>query len=185
MTISRDDPAAMIPMIRKMVFDKYKVRDDHDDLVQVGMVAICKATKSWIPGMGSFQGYAYQRAQWAIIDYIRRERPGWGAHDNFQVRSLVSFDAPVGPGLTLLDVYTDMVGDEDPMPDPFLQGCVKNALRTVNDRARQAWELTFDHGLNHSEAGRIMGISGSRVTQLVAQARRKIAAHPSIAVLAS
>jgi RNA polymerase sigma factor (sigma-70 family) len=81
---------------------------DRDDLIGEGQIALISAADRYDPDRGSFRGYALRRIKGAMLDAIRR--------DNFLSRHarglghrvvVVSFDKPVGDGITLSDTLCD------------------------------------------------------------------------------
>lgn len=175
----------MLPRVRGLVFKHFQVPDHvagRDDLVQIGMLGVIKAAERWRPdGGASFPGYATTRAFGAIQDHLRSQAFGGRCH--YKEFSVCSLDSPVRVG----------VGDGDTVPlghtipsydtpsDPLILDAISDAVRGCSLDVRSAFALAFEDDLSLVEIGEMMGVSESRVHQLLDVARAAIAAHPVVA----
>ncbi len=75
------------------------------------------------------------------------------------------------------NLITEIGGVALPLNDDQING-LRNAVTTLKEREQEILKLRFEDGLTWVEAGRQIGISGTRVQQLTAHAIRKLQ-HPN------
>jgi RNA polymerase sigma factor (sigma-70 family) len=174
----------MIPRVRAIVRRDFPVPDHiagQDDLVQIGMLGVLKASTRWAPDRGTtFSTFALIYAIGAIRDHLRKQALGGRTHHaEFHVQSL---DAPVQGTDSV--TFGDTIPVHDDAGDPFILDAIEMAVRGLSLDAQSAFRLVFEDDLTEVEAGRLMGVSESRVCQWIGDARRAIAAQPAVREMA-
>jgi RNA polymerase sigma factor (sigma-70 family) len=135
---------------------------DFDDLVQAGSLGLLEASERFDPSYGvSFKAYARKRVLGAMYDELRRLEP--------RSRSAaLSLDAasPDGDAHALADVVSDPRATEPPIgrADPLLSND-----RRFTDRHRFVVGRAAA-GYSQAEIATMLGVSPSRVRQLLAEA---------------
>lgn len=145
-----------------------------DDLEQEAMAAICVAVQRWSPtGGASWPTYAQTRADGAIRDYLRRA--SFGGRNHWHEFSFTSLDAPIDDEQhTLADV---LASDERPIedfPDPRLGEQIERMLAALPLDWQTAVAMYHEDGLSCTQIGAAMGITESRVSQLLKAARERL-----------
>lgn len=160
------------------------------DLVQAGMVAVIRAAQRWRPdGGASFRTYATPRIHGEIVDYLRKLIPGGRNHiGEYSVSSLDAtlYHLPDGQPVTGLDVLESQAATDDyaELETAELEAALWHAVDELPDRERHAIVLTFHAGLTQEQAGQCMGVSNSRVSQLVSAGCRRLADRQDVRDLA-
>jgi RNA polymerase sigma factor for flagellar operon FliA len=186
-----------------------------DELIQVGMVGLIEAARSFDPAKGyEFEHYALSRVRGAILDEVRRQ--------SFLPRSAVAFNkneneavhvlgAELGRAPTQaelaeymgkdiddfhrergqakrfetysMEVVNDevmrMPVDSSQQPDvmveeaEFMQAVVE-AIEHLPERERLVMSLYYVEELNLKEIGEVLGVSESRVSQILSTVVKKL-----------
>jgi RNA polymerase sigma factor (sigma-70 family) len=145
-----------------------------DDLFQVAMEAVCRAAPRYDETRASFPTFAGHRADGAIRDYLRRERPG--TRHNPQPYPL-SLDEPLphadgsGEIVTVADLFP--VEDPEPADDRLAQQLFAAVDRLPGPRGR-IMRLYAEAGLTQAEIGELEGVTESRVNQQLKAARAQL-----------
>lgn len=131
---------------------------DQEDLVGAGNEALVKCARQWDPSRSeSFWAYAYQRVKGAMLDEMRR----WNHVDRnsgtVPDRHLSLDELPEGyepPALT-----------DSPFPGDLLV--------PLSEREREVC-LRVAAGEDEGSIGASQGCSGSRISQILAKARKRV-----------
>lgn len=141
-----------------------------DELVSIAYVALCNAATAYDPGRGaSFRTYAGSRIDTAICDEARRRigRKGIEKPTRIPYNALSSLDALNGVGY-------EAPADDHPLEDVDSRDFVDRVLAQLPERERFCLTM-YTHGeLNQRELGEILGVSESRVSQIIRQAGDRI-----------
>ncbi len=186
-----------------------------DELVQVGMVGLIEAARSFDPTKGfEFEHFALSRVRGAILDEVRRQ--------SFLPRSAVAFNkneneavhvlaaelgrAPTQAELALymgkdieefhkergqakrfetfsMEVVNDevmsMPGDSAMQPEVIVEEAefmeaVVQAIEELPERERMVMSLYYVEELNLKEIGEVLGVSESRVSQILSAVVKKL-----------
>lgn len=173
--------ADKVRKIARTVARRNACRDCTDDLFQEGMIAALAVATRWRPDGGAqYWWLAVPRVHGAMIDYLRsrggRYRrpvriPGGGQRS----RSVVAMPKAVAAGL---------VARADAPPDDRPAEVAAILVRLgphLSGRDRQVLALLYGAGLRQVDIGERLGLSESRVGQIVAAAvadlRRRVTAR--------
>ena len=186
-----------------------------DELVQVGMVGLIEAARSFDPTKGfEFEHFALSRVRGAILDEVRRQ--------SFLPRSAVAFNkseneavhvlaaelgrAPTQAELALfmgkdieefhrergqakrfetfsMEVVTDevmsMPADSSMQPEVMVEEAefmeaVVAAIDELPERERLVMSLYYVEELNLKEIGEVLGVSESRISQILSAVVKKL-----------
>jgi RNA polymerase sigma factor for flagellar operon FliA len=186
-----------------------------DELVQVGMVGLIEAARSFDPAKGfEFEHFALSRVRGAILDEVRRQ--------SFLPRSAVAFNkneneavhvlaaelgrAPTQAELALfmgkeieefhkergqakrfetfsMEVVNDevmsMPGDSAMQPEVMVEEAefmeaVMEAIDELPEREKLVMQLYYVEELNLKEIGEVLGVSESRVSQILSAVVKKL-----------
>jgi RNA polymerase sigma factor (sigma-70 family) len=131
----------------------------------MGLVeAATKYQKDFETG-ASFETYAYQRIDGAVKDYLRERR--WGGRTHH--REVASLDARSPDGGLLADTVADHRTGHGGEGDVF-----ERAAAPLGGTARDAMKLYYVGGLTMKEVGNRLGVTESRVSQIVARGRAEL-----------
>lgn len=186
-----------------------------DELIQVGMVGLIEAARSFDPTKGfEFEHFALSRVRGAILDEVRRQ--------SFLPRSAVAFNKSENEALHTLsaelgrtptqaelaefmgkdieefhkergqakrfetysmEVVTDevmsMPGDAGMQPEviveenQFMQAVVE-AIDHLPEREKMVMSLYYVEELNLKEIGEVLGVSESRISQILSSVVKKL-----------
>jgi len=209
---------AHMPMVKRVaVHLKARIPPfmELDELVQVGMVGLIEAARSFDPTKGyEFEHYALSRVRGAILDEVRRQ--------SFLPRSAVAFNKNENEAIHVLgaelgraptqaelaeymgkdidefhrergqakrfetfsmEVVNDevmrMPVDSAQQPDvmveeaQFMQAVVQ-AIEHLPERERLVMSLYYVEELNLKEIGEVLGVSESRVSQILSTVVKKL-----------
>ena len=212
---------AHMPMVKRVaVHLKARIPPfmELDELVQVGMVGLIEAARSFDPTKGhEFEHYALSRVRGAILDEVRRQ--------SFLPRSAVAFNkteneavhalgAELGRSPTQAELAEYMGKDIDEFqkergqakrfetfsmevvndevmrmpaehaqrPDvmveeaEFMQAVVQ-AIGDLPEREQMVMSLYYVEELNLKEIGEVLGVTESRVSQILSSVAKKIRAE--------
>ncbi|PUE10244.1 RNA polymerase sigma factor FliA [Limnohabitans sp. T6-20] len=186
-----------------------------DELVQVGMVGLIEAARSFDPTKGfEFEHFALSRVRGAILDEVRRQ--------SFLPRSAVAFNkneneavhvlaAELGRAPTQVelaqfmgkeieefhkergqakrfetfsmevvnDEVMSMPGDSSMQPEVMVEEAefmeaVVQAIDQLPERERMVMSLYYVEELNLKEIGEVLGVSESRVSQILSAVVKKL-----------
>lgn len=134
-----------------------------DELVQAGMVGAWEASQRF-DGRGRLEGFAAIRIHGAMLDWLREAHPV--GRDGPEV-TFVSIDDDEGhEALHLRDA-------SDPAAEVERDQAAKARLRALPPRERKVVQQVLA-GREVAQVGAGMGVSGSRASQLVASATRRM-----------
>jgi len=186
-----------------------------DDLIQVGMVGLIEAARSFDPTRGhGFENYALSRVRGAILDEVRRQSflprsavafnkneneavhalgaelgrtPTQAELAEFMGKDLEDFQRERGQAKRFETFSMEVVNDEvmsmpaDAMQQPevmveeaqFMQAVVQ-AIEHLPERERLVMSLYYVEELNLKEIGEVLGVSESRVSQILSTVVKKL-----------
>jgi RNA polymerase sigma factor for flagellar operon FliA len=189
---------AHMPMVKRVAIHlKARVPPfmELDELIQVGMVGLIEAARSFDPTKGfEFEHFALSRVRGAILDEVRRQ--------SFLPRSAVAFNkseneavhvlaaelgrSPTQSELALfmgkeLDEFQrergqakrfetfsmEVVSDE-------VMSAVVQAIDDLPEREKLVMNLYYVEELNLKEIGEVLGVSESRVSQILSSVVKKL-----------
>lgn len=209
---------AHMPMVKRVAIHlKARVPPfmELDELIQVGMVGLIEAARSFDPTKGfEFENFALSRVRGAILDEVRRQ--------SFLPRSAVAFNrseneavhvlaaelgrAPSQSELALfmgkdiedfqkerglakrfetfsMEVVNDevmsMPGDRSMQPEVMVEeaefmDAVVQAIDDLPKREKLVMNLYYVEELNLKEIGEVLGVSESRVSQILSTVVKKL-----------
>jgi RNA polymerase sigma factor (sigma-70 family) len=155
---------------------------DADDLYQVGSLAAWDLTATWDPAVSRFTSYAKLRVIGVMVDLVRGEaacgftcsgvRRRLARGESIRVRSLSGQCADSdGWAAAWRHTLGDALGRTDPefgdAPDAEFAALLRRCGGEVNAQERDAATRYFVGGATMREVGQGMGVSESRVSQLV------------------
>jgi len=160
MSDDRRDPMRLITSIAK----KFPPRD-RDELISAGLVGYALALKHF-DGRGRFDGYAAVRVKHAMQDALRK----WymGSRPQQQGSRYV---AP-----TFEPLAHDYADARELEPRLISQITARQSMQRLSPRLRTAVRLFYFAGCSHADIGRALGVGPDRVTQLLHEARERMAA---------
>lgn len=186
-----------------------------DELIQVGMVGLIEAARSFDPTRGhGFENYALSRVRGAILDEVRRQSflprsavafnkneneavhalgaelgrtPTQAELAEFMGKDLEDFQRERGQAKRFETFSMEVVNDEvmsmpaDAMQQPevmveeaqFMQAVVQ-AIEHLPERERLVMSLYYVEELNLKEIGEVLGVSESRVSQILSTVVKKL-----------
>lgn len=189
-----------------------------DELVQVGMVGLIEAARSFDPSMGhEFEHYALSRVRGAILDEVRRQSflprsavafnkseneavhilgaelgrsPTQAELAEFMGKDIDDFHRERGQAKRFETFSMEVVNDEvmrmpverAQQPDvmveeaQFMQAVVQ-AIDQLPERERMVMSLYYVEELNLKEIGEVLGVSESRVSQILSAVVKKLRQH--------
>lgn len=209
---------AHMPMVKRVaVHLKVRVPPfmELDELIQVGMVGLIEAARSFDPTMGfEFENFALNRVRGAMLDEVRRQ--------SFLPRSAVAFNKAENDAIHTLaaelgrtptqgeiaqhmrldieqfqrergqakrfETYSMEVVGEEVMGMPAdanfqpevaveeaeFMGAVTAAIEQLPEREKLVISLYYVDELNLKEIGEVIGVSESRVSQILSQIVKKL-----------
>lgn len=155
-------------------------RYEIDDLTSAGNVALVAATDSFDPNRGSsFAQYAWLRVNGAILDEVRRldwAPRRWRAQGRV-TQQMVSTSAVCGTATPF--TIGEMIPAAGPWPEDATlaqerAAMLRGALTSLPERERFAVAAMHVHHLSGHETGALLGVTNSRVSQLLRQAKDRI-----------
>lgn len=193
-----------------------------DELIQVGMVGLIEAARSFDPTRGhEFENYALSRVRGAILDEVRRQSflprsavafnknenealhvlgaelgraPTQAELAEFMGKDLEEFQKERGQAKRFETFSMEVVNDEvmsmpaDMTQQPevmveeaeFMQAVV-DAIEHLPERERLVMSLYYVEELNLKEIGEVLGVSESRVSQILSTVVKKLRQQLQIA----
>lgn len=133
-------------LVYHVIQQKYPTFIGDEDLIQSGMVGLCKAAESFDPTVGKFSTFAY----WCILNEIRRDFVS-----RFKHKGVLSLDYPAEVDGEKVKIGDIIVGDED-------VGYVDLTDNSLTNRQKEILDL-YQRGLNGVEIASVLGISRQSV----------------------
>ena len=126
------------------------------DVVQEAFIQVWERRRGWRP-RGSARAYLYRIVRHLVIDEKRKQgvRRRWAEGQQF-----VDAPRPATPAEEL---------DAKVLADAF-----EAAVASLPDRRREVFELVFQRGLSHAEAGAVLDISVQTVANQMSAALRSV-----------
>jgi RNA polymerase sigma factor FliA len=172
--------------------------DDRDDLAQVAVIAALNHADRWDETRDtSFTTFITHRMRGEMVDYLRTQRPGgrdgamclhrggreWTAPIDISVHSLDErLNVPEEDAGTLYDIVANAEGDNE--IDEYLSDratdAIHDAIDCLPDRERVAVTMCTSVGLSQAYVAGLLGVTGSRVSQLVAKGHSRLADMPEL-----
>lgn len=209
---------AHMPMVKRVAIHlKARIPPfmEVDELVQVGMVGLIEASRSFNPTLGiPFEGFALTRIRGAMLDEVRRlsflprSAVAFNASENASVHTLMAelgrqptqaeLAAHMGKDLPSyhkerdaaqrfetysLEVVTDevmgMADDSDNQPEVVLEKAqmmhaLESAIEGLPERERMVLQLYYVEGLILKEIVEVLGVTESRVSQILSGTVKKL-----------
>lgn len=135
----------------------------YDDALSDGMQALWRAVCDHDPARGPFPAYAGRRVYWALVDGLR-SRGGRGRRRHGDDLATGDFDR----------FEAELCASGDPGADGRVDmAAVLACARRVDPRLPEIITLCY-YDYTYAEAGRTLGISRQRVSQLVAELRENL-----------
>lgn len=209
---------AHMPMVKRVAIHlKARIPPfmEVDELVQVGMVGLIEASRSFNPTLGiPFEGFALTRVRGAMLDEVRRL--------SFLPRSAVAFNASENASMHVLmselgrpptqaelaqhmgkdlpsyhkerdaaqrfetyslevvnDEVMNMADDSDQEPEVMLEKAqmmqaLEGAIDALPERERMVLQLYYVEGLILKEIVEVLGVTESRVSQILSGTVKKL-----------
>lgn len=157
-----------LPLANKLAFQKKKNLPrfiDIEDLKSAAYLGLVEAASRFNPNLGaSFSTFAYPRIFGAIHDWLREQ--GWIKRGD--LTPMISLDSPSEDGENFL---------RDLLPSREIKELEDNfelATTSLNNQGRQIMRDYFVNDLSMKDIGNRIGITESRVSQLISQYKNKI-----------
>lgn len=150
---------------------------DLEDIEQVGREGLCIAADRWNTPAGDFGGFAFLRSYWHVIDWLRKEGP-WTRAGNPRRHIEIPWvsdgdypDDPFAPTEHLIREY-----GEDPGVEDLLVGreFVEYCCSLLSEREAHVVRQSMVHRRTLESIGRELGVSESRVSQIMSHAVNKM-----------
>jgi RNA polymerase sigma factor for flagellar operon FliA len=178
-----DELRQRAPMVRRIAMHLARslpANVELDDLVQVGMIALHESLGRFVDdGRASFETYASMRVRGAMIDELRRADPLDRRHRqedraNGIASRVVSID---DLGAEDVDVLERLPADDSFDPARRLQDRRKlealvAAVGKLPERDQNIMRMHYEHDATLREIGVVMGMSESRVCQVLSDIAR-------------
>jgi len=147
------------------IYRRIRGRIPLDDLVQYGMVGLCKAADAFDASRGvRFRTFADRRVKGAILDGIRAETK---SRDRVQPPPLFSLEALRADNGSPFDQM-----DPAPLPDVLADvACVWRLMAELPERAQRIIRLYYgDEDLSDRQIAARFGLTPGRIAQIRTQA---------------
>jgi RNA polymerase sigma factor FliA len=143
-----------------------------EELAGNGMLGLLRAADRYEPGRGlQFATYASHVITGAMLDELRRSTRYHRSTKTPQPLPQ-SLDAPVFDGEAT--TVGDLLPGGDSPEDHVDALDIEVALGCLLPRERAVVHMYFWEGRSQDEIGKVLGVTGSRVCQLLARSRRKL-----------
>lgn len=151
-------------LVYSLVSRYYPTYKEDEDIIQAGMLGLCKAADTWDADKSKFSTYAFACIRNEICNEIRARNK----HKDVLSLDSVAITFDNGDIMTL----GDTIIDERYSPDNANTVDYDEFYQTLNDKERNLIEL-FDNGLTHDEIGGIVNAKRSTVSMRRHALRRK------------
>jgi len=182
-----------LPLVKKIAGAIYRRIPEgvveFDELVNTGVIGLIKALDKYDEKRSKFSTYAYIKIRGEILDYLRRLDPlprnlrekiknsDWEDYRE-EVLFFISLERELFNGSENLRVKDTLQGDT-PNPEEVvlrqeLIELLSRAISELPEREQLVLQLLFVEELDLKSVSEILGISVSRVSQLKAEALKKL-----------
>ena len=182
-----------LPLVKKIAGAIYRRIPEgvveFDELVNTGVIGLIKALDKYDEKRSKFSTYAYIKIRGEILDYLRRLDPlprnlrekiknsDWEDYKE-EVLFFISLEGELFNGSENLRVKDTLQGDT-PNPEEVvlrqeLIELLSKAISELPEREQLVLQLLFVEELDLKSVSEILGISVSRVSQLKAEALKKL-----------
>ena len=160
-----------------------------EELVQIGMVGLLEAAKSFDASQGADLGtFASKRIRGAILDEVRRRSPLSRTDSSYikaEQQVIEQFLATHGRQPTASEIANELDGSgqsplsEAPGPEDEVQSVEASAwlaeeIAELPERGQIVLSLYYNDEMNLKEIGAIIGVSESRVSQILTKVVGKL-----------
>lgn len=142
-------------LVYSLISKEYPTYVYDEDLIQSGMLGLCKAANTWEEGKAKFSSYSWKCIRNEIHQEFRRRKP---------FNNLWSLDNPIEDNLTLADV---IIGDVDVQYvdfEPFFNTLTKVEQDTVRLKIKD---------LSNEEIAQQLNMSLQNVTKTIRRIKHK------------
>ena len=148
----------------------------YEELLSAALFGLTQAAASWRSDRGaSFRTHAYARMHGAMIDELR-QRDHLSRHRRKQVQGGLIEDP--GPPVEFDDAHAQaLIEPSTPLEDLERADAVRQALDALPGREQFALWLRFQHDCTLGEIGEVLGVTESRVSQIVTRALQRLRAR--------
>ncbi len=175
----------LIQIIVHQFKKRTSTQEDIDDLTQIATIGLWRAQKRFDPSKSAWKTFATQIAQWALWDHIRevdwlsrldRRR---ATENRTAVPKFGPLPVPTTRGSRMGGQFLpdrDIAGDD--IPDPGDRSQLREEcdrlLTGLKRRERAIVHLYAFEGLTMGEVGQAVGLSESRVSQIISRLRPEL-----------
>lgn len=156
-----------VPMANKMAYQKKKSLPnfvDVEDLKSAAYLGLVEAANRFNPNLGvAFSTFAYPRIFGAIHDYLREQ--GWFKRGD--LTPVLSLDLAADEDLVLRDTI-------EAKPESQIEEYIEVITLDLDKQAKQIIKHYFVEEYSMKEVGDLIGVSESRVSQLIKLYKAKI-----------
>jgi RNA polymerase sigma factor (sigma-70 family) len=148
---------------------------DPDDAQSLAGWAICQAAQEWVDkGLdGEFRRWAGTFVRRRAADELRVKYGRKG--QRLGIVQAQSLEVPVGDGITVEGTLADPVDDyarvDDQVDAPWFSKTIHQRLEKLSPRKRKA-ALLYGEGLTLRETAEHLGVTESRVCQIISEVRK-------------
>lgn len=162
-------------LLRRTRFPRHVDRGDLEGFATIGMV---KAAALFDPSRNDcFEAFAYLYMRGAVIDHLRADTPTsrsqWKKYKQGDPDALLVW-------LTDVEAARQIAANESPVVDFIALRRLRSAFVVLDPRERLCIELHYE-GMLQREIGKQLGVSESRISQIVNGALRKLRAEMAVA----
>lgn len=189
----RELATSALPLVEYVVGEYARKLPDQvspDDLMQDGMIGAMSAARKFDPARGvKFTSFASRYIRGAIVDGLRGMDwvPRQVRRRKEPITELISINAitrrATGNNSSESTIADELGCDAIGLSDVDRIDCVRALFRGLGRRDRLMMDLLYIDGLTMKEAGRAIGVSESRVSQLhadvIVRLRGKVAIFPT------
>jgi RNA polymerase sigma factor (sigma-70 family) len=166
------------PVIRRIA-RRFSANNMHrfDELVQEGRLTAINAANHWCPERGRIEPYVIRSIRNGMLYFCRSEHR---VQSYAMIESSIPRQFEDQKGIlnyVAVDGEYSTVDDEDALP--VIKEAIQRWLKQLPAKKRQVIELVYFQGLNQSSAAERLGITRSRVGQII----QEIFTHAKIALV--